>query len=415
MPGFYDELEKNIQKYGGEDEAYKIKLKNEIRNSLGYSNYISQRDRALKKPLDLSLMKGNITPAGVKQLVGGAMDIKQQGVETYQTMAEKTDIAAGQIAADRIAKERAAATAARSKMGLENGVAFMPNDELDTKILQYMQNPTNADGSIKTPEQFQTEMNEYFKGRDTVTMGSPTPEGGLQARAILDANAIQQRVSQRMPADYLQNQDKYMLMARGYSEKQAKENAGALRYSSGQMKEPEKLIFETQNPSMAKLFQENQNLGSLIKDATQVESVKDPKTGQDATYPTYTFTELKQKYPDIQLDVIKQQIEPLYRKGAVEDIESYLEESGGMKKKGLFGIDKLDWLAPDEPIRKIDIFKSVYNKEDTSAKFKDGGFDAVTKTSAFKELKNTLTADYGDLYSSEEINRILFNIIIERM
>jgi len=412
MPGFYEQLDRAVARFGGADAAYKDKLKQEIRNSLGYSNYISQRDRALKKPLDLSLMKGNITPAGVKQLVGGAMDIKEQGVETYQTMIEKTNQAAEQIAADRIAKEKAAAGAARAKMGLENGVAFMPNDELDTKILQYMQNPLNADGSTKTTEQFQSEMNEYFKAQDTVSMTSPTLGGGLQMRAVLDANAIQQRISQRMPADYLQNQDKYMLMARGYSEKQAKENTGVLRYSSGQMTEPEKLIFETQNPQMAKLFQENANLGSLIKDASQVEAVKDPKTGQDVTYPTYTFTELKQKYPDVQDDVIKQQIEPLYRKGAVEDVESYLEEQGGMKTKKFLG---MDWLAPDEPIRKIDLFKSVYNKEDTSSKFKDGGFDAVTKTTAFKELKSALTTDYGDLYSSEEINRILYNVIMERM
>jgi len=410
--GFYSQLEQSIAKYGGEDAAYKDKLKREIRESLGYSNYISQRNAALNKPLDLSLMKGNITPAGVKQLVGGAVGMKEQEISTYQEMVDKTNQAAAGIAADRIAKERAAGAAARSKMGLDNGVAFMPNDELDTKILQYMQSPLNVDGSMKTMEQFQNEMNEYFKAQETVSMTSPAPGGGLQMRAILDSNAIQQRISQRMPADYLQNQDKYMLMARGYSEKQAKENAGVLRYSSGQMTEPEKLIFELQSPTMAKAFQENANLGSLIKDATQAQTVKDPKTGQDVTYPTYTFTQLKEKYPEITDEVIKNQIEPLYRKGAVEDIESYFGESGGVKKKELFG---MDWLAKDEPVRKIDIMKSVYNKEDTSNKFKDGGYDAVTKTAAYKELKNTLTADYGDLYSSEEINRILFNIIMEQM
>ena len=83
-----------------------------------------------------------------------------------------------------------------------------------------------------------------------------------------------------------------------------------------------------------------------------------------------------------------------------------------MKTKKFLG---MDWLAKDEPIRKIDILKSVYNKEDESAALKNGGYDAVKKTSAYKELKSTLTADYGDLYSGEEIDRILFNIIMERM
>ena len=97
VEGFYESLENSISRYGGADEAYKLKLKNSIRETLGYSNYMSKRNAALGKPIDLSLMKGNITPAGVKSLVGGAMDIKNEQVGAYDTMAGKVDTAAGQL------------------------------------------------------------------------------------------------------------------------------------------------------------------------------------------------------------------------------------------------------------------------------------------------------------------------------
>jgi hypothetical protein len=399
MPGFYDTLEQNIAKYGGEDEAYKLKLKSSIREALGYSNYQSQALSAMKKPLDLSSMKGNITPAGVKSLVGGAINMQEQEAGTYQNMANKVDTAANQLATDRIAKERAAAAEARNKMGLENGITFTPENDLETKILNYMQQPhNNMDQagimSPKSMQQFEAELNAE---------GKYSPE---EVKAAL---------MKRLPQDYWQNQDKYMMMSQGFSKKQAEENAGALKYEAGLMSEPEKLIYETQNPEMAKALTTERNLGKVIRDVTTTEVVKDEDTGKETTVPKYTYKQLEEMYPDVTPATLKQVTAPVYKKAAVDDIETSLNESSGIKKpKEWMG---MDWIAPDtEEINNMDVLKSVYNKEDTSSEtLAKGGITAVKSTAIYNELKNKLEEEYYGILSSTDVENLLYNSIMARI
>lgn len=398
MAGFYDTLEQNIAKYGGADEAYKLKLKNNIREALGYSNYKSQLMSSVKKPLDLSAMKGNITPAGVKSLVGGAVDMQEQTIGMNESMLNKVDSAASGLAADRIAKERAAASAARNKLGLENGIAFMPENDLETKILNYMQQPHNNmdQAGVMSPrsvQQFEAELNAE---------GKYSPE---EVKAAL---------MKRLPQDYWQNQDKYMMMSQGYSSKQAQENAGALKYEVGLMTEPEKLIYEVQNPDMAESLGKERDLGKVIRDVTTTETVKDPVTGKETTAPKYTYTQLQEMYPSVTPDTLKKLTAPVYKKAAVEDIEASLNEGSGVKKpKEWMG---MDWIAPDtDEINKMDILKSVYNKEDTSDKFKDGGMESVKETNIYKELKTNLTQEYYGILDPGEIDNLLYQAIMARI
>jgi hypothetical protein len=182
-----------------------------------------------------------------------------------------------------------------------------------------------------------------------------------------------------------------------------------LRYSAGLMTEPEKLIFETQNPTMAKMMSTNLDVGSVIRDVSETKTVKDPATGQDVSYPAYTYSDLKEKYPTMQESDLKSLVSPVYKQAAVEDVESYLQESQGKKPEGFFG-----WLQKDEPINSMDVLKSIYNKEDTE-KYPEGGYDSVKKTAIYREMKSSLLGDYGDIFTSAELDRILYNSIMERL
>jgi hypothetical protein len=338
-----------ISKYGGADEAYKNKLKEHIRNAMGYSNYVSASQNAANKPLDLSMMKGNITPAGVRSLVGGAMDMRNQAADNAAKLAGAIDTTAGSIASSQIA----AGKAAKNKEGLENGVAFRPQDPIEQKILGYMQNPKNPDGSIKSLQQFEGELNNEFGQAEGIT-----PE------------EIKAKISQRVPADYIQNQDKYSLMSQGYSEKQADEYSGALRYD--QMSAPEKLIFETKNPEMAKHMQALGESKGLIQD---VGIETDQKTGQ--SYPKYTVEELTKKYPNVPEQTIIQMQKPFEQKSMQDDVNQWYSDK----------------------------------KEAVNTLISKDGYVAFMKDPKYDEFKTKLSMEYGKVFSDREIDQLIYNTI----
>lgn len=343
-------LEGAIAKYGGEDEAYKMKLKNSIRDSLGYSNYVSQRDKALKKPIDVSLMKGNITPAGVKQLVGGAMDTKNQEVDAYNTMAGKTDVAAGQIAADRIAKEKAAKAAAVARYGINNGVMFQPTSQLETKMADYMKNPYNPDGSVKTIDQFKQEMSDYFTPRENVDMTYQNAQGGSEVRDNPTAQNIQEVIDKRVPKDFVGNEQTYAAMAQGFSRKQATD------------------------PSTS----------GAVRDAMQTEI--DPATQEEV--PKYSFSDIQNRYPDLADTEIKQIMKPVETKEVVKK------------------------LATNNFINNRDELTKLYTDGLTNASGEvvSKGWSAVMASPDFKALDDQLTMEHPDLTALER-NTIIYNYV----
>lgn len=384
MAGFFDKLEQSIAKHGGEDEAYKLKLKTGIRESLGYSNYVNQRKRAAGEPLDLSLLKGNISPSGVKQLVGGAIDTKEEKLGTLDKMIGATDTAADQLARDQISREKEAATAARNKMGIENGVAFSPQNPVESSILDFMQNPKNPDGSIKSLQQLEAELNASY---------------GIQEG--YSAEDVKKMIEERIPTDYIGNEDKYFMMSKGYSEKQAIANEGALRYDK--MNGAEKIIFETQSPGMAKVLAEQKNVQGLVKDAT--ETMTTEIDGQKATTPKYTLEQLKERYPDMTPADVEQFAMAPYRKAVTEDIEAMLGEVVGEKK------DRWYKKAQDETT--MDQIREIY--EGKIEDYEEGGIVSVKKSAPYKELKEQLIGFYAGTFTSAEIDAFLFDNINSRI
>ena len=367
MAGFYDNLEASIAKYGGSDEAYKLKLKNTIRETLGYSNYRSQASSAMKKPLDLSLMKGNITPAGVKSLVGGAVNMQEQEAGTYQGMANKVDTAAGQIATDQISKARAAASARQNAMGLENGVVFQPKDQLDIDILGYMQNPRNPDGSVKSLQQFEAEQDEKYGTKKTSELDA-------NITRMYQPDYVNSRIQQRIPKDFLGNEDKYFLMAQGYSAKQAEENAGALRFNK--MSPEEQLAWSTAHPAMAKILSATGNDPALIADA----GIKVDENGKEV--PKYSFQELQEKYSGVDPKIIAAAVKPAYTTLMKQDIKQNVNFSLIEEAK------KNNNLTPQ-------VFAELLDDDE------------------YKKFKKAILPMYGGVLTDDEIDQIVFNLSMQ--
>jgi len=372
-------LDQAIEKYGGSDEVYKLKLKQHIREGMGYSNYINELNTAAGKPLALNL-KGNITPGGVKSLVGGAMDIKNQDTSTLRKMASGIDATAGDLAAQQAAREKEAARAKAEAEGFENGVAFQPKDELDQKILAYMQNPKNPDGSVKSLQQFEAEIGyEYGKAQ----YGPDFEKGVMSAQVSATGEPIdvrkytpediKARIAERAPKDFIGNEDKYHMMAQGFSKKQAEANLGALRYDT--MTAPEKVVYEIQHPEMAKKLQtEGVNKG-LIQD---IGLKTDPSTGQQI--PKYTIEELRSKYPNVAEATLKEMVAPVEKKALTDDISQFYT---GQK---------------DEIRKKID----------------EDGYNEFMKTPEYDKLKTTLSMEYGQVFSDREIDQMIYNTLNHR-
>ena len=358
-------LDQAIEKYGGSDEVYKLKLKQHIREGMGYSNYINELNTASGKPLSLNL-KGNITPGGVKSLVGGSMDIKNQDVSTLQKMASGIDATAGDLAAQQAAREKEAARARAEAEGFENGVAFQPKDELDKKILEYMQNPKNPDGSVKSLQQFESEINTEF----SKNMFTPDGQALSGIRPDYGLEEVKNRIAERVPKDFIGSEDKYHMMAQGFSKKQAEANIGALRYDT--MTAPEKVVYEIQHPEMAKKLQtEGVNKG-LIQD---IGMKTDPQTGQQV--PKYTIEELRAKYPNVAEATLKEMVAPVEKKALTDDISQF-------------------YTGQEKEIRK---------------KIDEDGYNEFMKTPEYDKLKTTLSMEYGQVFSDREIDQMIYNTI----
>ena len=204
-----------INKYGGTDDVYKNKLKEEIRNTMGYSNYMSKLGKETSAPATAPPMKGNILPSGVLAGQQAGYSMQNKRINTLQGVAGAIDTAAGSIADKLAAKNKA-----DDKYRYDSSFIYQPKDDLDQKILDYARNPRNEDGSVKSVQQFESELNaEYGKN-----MFAGSPNGMVQAGGEApkyNIEDVKNRLAERLPADYIGKENMYGYRFSGMSEKQA--------------------------------------------------------------------------------------------------------------------------------------------------------------------------------------------------
>jgi len=193
-----------IKKYGGEDEAYKNKLKEEIRNTMGYSNYMSKLGKETSSPAAAPEMKGNILPAGVLAGQEAGYSMQNARINTLQQVTGAIDTAAGSIASALASKSKA-----KDKYRYDTSFVFQPSNEVEQAILDYSQNPYNEDGSTKSLQQFEAELNRNFGKME----GDPF-EG-------YSSEDIKGMIVDKLPADYIGKERQYQYRFAGMSEEQA--------------------------------------------------------------------------------------------------------------------------------------------------------------------------------------------------
>lgn len=343
-------IDQMISKYGGQDEAYKLKLKTGIRDAFGYSNYMSKLGKETKAPADIGNVEG-LSPAGINARISSRFGTQNENISSLSTAAGAIDTAAGTLAAEQAAREKAAREKAIQQYGINNGVMFNPQSQLETKVADYMKNPYNPDGSVKTIDQFKQEAADYFAPRENVDMTSPTSNGGLEMRDNPTAQNIQEVIDKRIPKDFAGNEQTYAAMSQGFSRKQATD------------------------PSTS----------GAVKDAMQTQV--DPATGR--TVPKYDSLDIQNMHPDLTDAEVNKIMKPVDTKNAISKLNSnsFINNKDELVKLYTDGIGGTD---PANPTYK--------------------GYAAIMASPDYKALEVEVAQENPSL-TAQEISGIIYNYV----
>jgi len=312
-------LSQMIEKYGGEDEAYKLKLKENIRGAFGYSNYVNKANAAAGKPLSLNL-KGNITPGGIKSLVGGAINMQEQEVSAYDKMAGAIDTQAGSLASAQAAREKAAAAKAKEELG-----RFKPEDWLDRQIYDFQANrPKKEDGKEMTSEEFKQQLEGQLMG-----------EGDLKDVLFqkgISFEMIDQRLKERLPEDFNERRAFYQAKLVGATNAEAEYLQKYDNYVNNKMSDGDKWVYERLDPTAAgraKVEIKNKEMAEMTDDLTPKQDIN-PETGEPMdgkSLPFKTFAEFKHKYiGKYDEETIKEAAYEPYRLDTQSDARIFVKE-----------------------------------------------------------------------------------------
>ena len=247
---------------------------------------------------------------------------------------------------------------------------------------------------------------------------------GIDAMYNYSPEEINQRIAEKLPKDFIQNQDKYTMMLRGMSQKQAETYSGFTKLPSLAADDPRKLVYETLHPEMAKFIEDQTNFTGAIRDSVAVDTAKDPETGEVVTKPKYTFSQLQEKYPSISKADLQGMAGSIYKNDMQNMIDEELTAAKGTKTDEILG---MSWLAKDSEVSMSDMLKSIYNKETPSTTLPKeatdaqksnalrGGYDAIKDTNFYTELKIKAENNYGDIFTPGEIERMIYENIMSRI
>lgn len=193
-------IDSAISRYASGDDAYANKLKMHIRDAMGYSNYMSRLGQETASPAAIGDIKG-LSPAGIQARISSRFGQQDTRVAALGAMAGGIDTAAGSIADSLAAKNKAA-----DKNRYDTSFVFQPTNPVEAEILKYSQNPYNEDGSTKSLQQFESELNSNFGQQDGYS-----PED------------VKKMIVDKLPADYIGKERFYKYRFQGFSEKAATE------------------------------------------------------------------------------------------------------------------------------------------------------------------------------------------------
>lgn len=371
-------IDDTVAKYAGEDDAYAQKLKEGIRDSMGYSNYKSRLNNESAAVATVGDTSG-LSPAGIQAKINSKFRMQDANITHLRGMADTMDDAAGSIASAQISAEKAA----KNKVGLENNVLFAPKDSLDVKLLEALQNPynVNPDGTLgekKSLQQIEAEVAASFEKKppvdtnplgiqydDTNPLAPKRPyteqDAANNTPQEYSAEDVNARIAERVPKDYIGNEGKYYFMYKGYSEKTAIENQQMADYPS--MSAPLKRAMQYKYPELAKDFESVDEINAAVADANRVQ--KDEVTGKDV--PAATYEDVLSAHPELTPAQAEKYVKPVYIKDANDATGEFLDmpTDGNGKLTVRQELDKIqgdDKNTKAELIKKDLYFRSMADK-----------------------------------------------------
>jgi|26BtaG_2_1085354.scaffolds.fasta_scaffold01558_5 hypothetical protein len=368
MPQFKEstKIEQAIEKFGGKDEKYKLELKRQVRDYLGYSNWVGQMNQVGGSPLSSDIPMKGLTPAGVKSVVGSAIGLKNQEMGYLQTLAKGADIAGGGIAASRAAAKKGAG-------GKTSNLAdFEIRDWLDSEIQHYIKNPVDEKGNTIPVEELRRRLKEQWIG-----------EGGLSPYVKSEAD-IDARIAQIIPEDFDKNWEDYSYSAMGYTDSQIQDLKSYRKFSRGEMGEYEKKIFEVKDTALANKAKYFKEYGELFED---IIPKRDPETGQ---ITLAGVEQIREKYKNIPEAEFKEIVQPSYKVVLEDDFRQMLEGNEELAREVQSVID------PNVPPEEKRSVKSLMEED------------------LLKDFFYALKLDYQGVFNATEIEKTFYDYIYSR-
>lgn len=348
-PPSVDDMNETIAKYSEGNPEYAETLKKHVANYLGYENFKSQQPSAnvpqTSDPSKESLkrmgggeatnyLRGNITPGGVRSLVGAGIDYRN----LEQSLKEREAKAGGTGSADM------------SEV-FANLSGFEEKDALDNEIKRYLDNPRDEDGTFKSIEELERELVGAVTGGD----------------AQWSEEEAQQRINQRIPDALREDWQENYYKSLGYTNAQAEDLVKYDRYVKGDMSESEAELYRITDPTFAAKAEALKSMPGLTKEMNKIKS---------GSPESLTFTELKQKYPNVTPELVKED----YVSSAKEDIQAILSDN----QFNLISTDPETGEAVVPPL------------------------PSFLESQIAKDTKSTLSAMYQGILTSPEIDNLLY-------
>jgi|GEM_PF-6791485 len=355
VPGTYNEkskLEAAIEKFGGKDENYKLTLKKQIRDYLGYSNYIARANKVNTNGGKLNLPSGPMTPGGISNAVDTANKNQATEINYLTKMAEVTGDIGDSMASTKLAalKSKASGNAKDLFMDISS---FKPQNENESLFQDYIKNPFKATGTFLPLEEWKknaiARVQEELPGIDAAkyieqivdkympndTNLSKNFQTGLTEKlkeehpsATPDElKSLFDESLQVLPENLQYEWHKYYYKSIGQTDAQAENSVQRDKYANDQMAPGERTVYEQNNPQDIEQIQ-------IMKANPSLQADLSPKVFEDGSEGiAKSFDELRATYPNIDEAKLKAIATPVYEKEAKGDIDIFLQSQPTLLSK----------------------------------------------------------------------------------
>ena len=376
-------IDQMIQKYGGEDEAYKLKLKTGIRDAFGYSNYVSRLKKNTSAPADIGDVSG-LSPAGINARISSRFGTQSQDTQMLETAAGAIDTAAGTLAAQQVAREKAAAAKAKAESEMkkrEQAIQDMlnPPNWAHQVLNSIYANPYNSDGSLKTKEQIRTQLINENK---VITGDQPA---GMEK---LDENTFNDLINSKLGDDWEQAYKTKRFEKMGFTKAEAQQQALNEMYAHGGMDSATESIMEKNNPNWKKEKDAIASAPDLLK------AIEPMPTNDNAftVQAKQKYTDLQKNFPNVDETTLKKMATPTYEASLRGDIyKTFSDKAYTTDKDG--NLQLAPWFG-----RNTD--------------FHAESLDTIKESTDYKDLLINATVNYEGILSAERIRNEIEAAII---